>query len=30
MEELRFQITEETEDERIDKCMSLLVDQVSP
>lgn len=25
MEELRFQITEETEDERIDKCMSLLV-----
>ena len=29
MEELRFQITEETEDERIDKCMSLLVENLS-
>ena len=29
MEELRFQITEETEDERIDRCMSLLVENLS-
>lgn len=29
MEELRFQITDEMEDERIDKCMSLLVENLS-
>ena len=29
MEELRFQITEEMEEERIDKCMSLLVENLS-
>ena len=29
MEELRFQIAEEMEDERIDKCMSLFVEQLS-
>ena len=28
MEELRFQITEEMEEERIDKCMSLLVENL--
>ena len=29
MEEFRFQITEELEDERIDKCMSMLMDSLS-
>ena len=29
MEEFRFQITEEMEEERIDKCMSLLIDSLS-
>ena len=29
MEELRFQIADEMEDERIDKCMSLLVENLS-
>lgn len=29
MEEFRFQITEEMEDERIDKCVSLLIDSLS-
>ena len=29
MEELRFQITEEMEEERIDKCISLLVEELS-
>ncbi|MCM1185973.1 MAG: RluA family pseudouridine synthase [Lachnoclostridium sp.] len=29
MDEFRFQITEELEDERIDKCMSLLIDSLS-
>ena len=29
MEELRFQITDEMEDGRIDKCMSLLVENLS-
>ena len=29
MEEFRFQITEELEDERIDKCVSLLIDSLS-
>ena len=29
MEEFRFQITEELEDERIDKCISILIDSLS-
>ncbi len=29
MDEFRFQITEEMEDERIDKCMSMLIDSLS-
>ena len=29
MEEFRFQITEELEDERIDKCISMLIDSLS-
>ena len=29
MEEFRFQITEDMEDERIDKCVSLLIDSLS-
>lgn len=29
MEEFRFQITEELEEERIDKCMSMLIDSLS-
>ena len=29
MEELRFQIADEMEDERLDKCMSLLVENLS-
>ncbi|MCH5274214.1 MAG: RluA family pseudouridine synthase [Lachnospiraceae bacterium] len=29
MDEFRFQITEELEDERIDKCMSMLIDSLS-
>ncbi len=29
MEEFRFQITEEMEDERIDKCISMLIDSLS-
>ncbi len=29
MDEFRFQITEEQEDERIDKCMSMLIDSLS-
>lgn len=29
MEEFRFQITEEMEDERIDKCVSMLIDSLS-
>ena len=28
MEELRFQIADEMEDERLDKCMSLLVENL--
>ena len=29
MEELRFEIAEDMEDERIDKCISLLVEELS-
>ena len=29
MDEFRFEITEETEDERIDKCLSMLIDSLS-
>ena len=29
MDEFRFEITEEMEDERIDKCLSLLIDSLS-
>ena len=29
MDEFRFEITEEMEDERIDKCLSMLIDSLS-
>ena len=29
MDEFRFEITEEMEDERIDKCLSMLMDSLS-